>query len=298
MTNTRKSFSRGFFSLLSSGFILACFGLLTRWLNQYVGDFMQVGMRMAIAIVLIIPYLIYKKISLKFKIENFPLFATFILSFPIYIIFFTISVNTTKVANAFFYLFLSSILTSYGIGYIYFREKFDLRRTSSLVLILVGLFSFVNPFVSIKWMGLVSGLSGGVFWGISNATRKYYMDRYSHWLVIFLQMIFGAILAMMLAYSWGEFQSAIWRPEIFLLASIFGVSMVFIQFLLFIGFDNLNLSLGSIVLASQLVFVQIFGVLLLNEFPTVNELMGMIVILIAIILTNLESKQPIPHFLP
>lgn len=294
-THIDKNPQKGFLALLASGFILACFGLLTRWLNQYMGYFSQVGMRMMVAIILVLPYLIYKKTSLKIKIVNLPLFTTFILSFPIYIIFFTISVNTTKVTNAFFYLFLSSMLTSYVVGSLYFKERFDPKKIFVAALLIMGLFFFINSSsLTEGWVGIITGLLGGLFWGISNATRKLYADKYDRSLVIILQMFFGSLLALSLSLLMGELQTSIWVPQTFLLVSIYGFSMVVVQILLFVGFRNFNLNLGSIVLASQLVFVQIFGMFLLNEFSTTYEMVGILLVSTAVVLSNVEAKSNQP----
>lgn len=291
MTNhITKNTKKGFIAFLVSGFILACFGLLARLLNQYLGNYTQVGIRMVFAMIIVLSYIIYKKIPIKVKVTNLPLFAIFILSFPIYIIFFTVSVNTTKVANAFFYLFLSSMLTSYVIGYLYFQEKLDFQKVFVASLLIVGLFLFANPTdFGGDLTGIVTGLLGGVFWGVSNATRKLYVDKYNRWLIILYQMFFGAILAFLLSLLSNELQDSIWELPTYIFVLIYGLFMVIFQILLFVGFRNFNLNLGSVVLASQLIFVQILGMFLLDEFPTTYELVGTLLVSIAIIISSLKT---------
>ena len=57
--------NKGFFALLSCGFILAIFALFVRLLNGYIGPLTQVGARMLVATIIVFPYLILKKIPLK-----------------------------------------------------------------------------------------------------------------------------------------------------------------------------------------------------------------------------------------
>lgn len=284
-----KNTQKGFIAFLVSGFILACFGLLARLLNQYLGNYIQVSIRMVFAMIIVLSYIIYKKIPMKVKVTNLPLFVVFILSFPVYIILFTVSVNTTKVANAFFYLFLSSMLTPYVIGYLHFKETLDFQKILVASLLIASLFLFANlSDLGEDLTGIVTGLLGGVFWGVSNATRKLYADKYSRWLVILYQMLFGAILAFLLSLLTSELQDSVWELPTYILVLIYSLFMVIFQILLFVGFQNFNLNLGSIVLASQLIFVQILGMFLLNEFPTTCELIGMLFVLIAIILSSLK----------
>ena len=68
--------TKGFFSLLGCGLLLACFGLLVRILNQYIGPLTQAGGRMLIAGLLIVPYLIIKRIPFITKPQNKLLFSS------------------------------------------------------------------------------------------------------------------------------------------------------------------------------------------------------------------------------
>lgn len=249
-------------------------------------------MRMIIATIIVLPYMIKNKISLKAQYKSFPLFIIFILSFPVYIIFFTISVNTTKVVDAFFYLFISSMLTAYIVGLICFKEKIDLQKSIVASLLILGLLLFAYPFnFEQNFIGITTGLLGGFFLGISNATRKFYVDKMNNWLVIFYQMLFGAIISFCIALFLGEFLKDSWQVFPLFLLVIYAVGMVFVQILLFVGFKNFNLNLGSIVLASQLIFVLIIGIVILKEIPTSTEIIGATVISLSIVLSKIDTTK-------
>jgi drug/metabolite transporter (DMT)-like permease len=284
--------NKGFFSLLGCGLILALFGLLVRLLNNNIGSFMQVGVRSLIAAVLVFPYFLNKKIELKIYTNNFPLFVVLIVSFPLYIIFFTISVIHTKVANAFFYLFTTSLLTSYFLGYLYFKEKINFQKIVVAVLSIIGLILLAYPFSLDKGpLGILAGILGGSFWGISNATRKYFLGKINNWTIILYQMLTGAAISFIIAFFFKEFQTAHWSFHVFMLLGVFGIGLVVIQALLFIGFKNFKLNLGSIVLASQLIFVQGIGIFIIHEIPTFLEIISSILILIAIVLSNINFNK-------
>jgi chloramphenicol-sensitive protein RarD len=289
--------NKGFLSLLGCGFILAIFALLVRLLNNYIGPLTQVGIRMLIASLIVLPYFLIKKIPLKIKDVKFLPFSILILSFPLYIIFFTISVINAKVANAFFYLFTTSLLTSYLLGFLYFKETINKKRLFLALLSIVGLILITYPLSANKgYLGIISGVIGGGFWGISNATRKFFTGKINHWLIILYQMIVGAIISLLLAYFLKEFNIAKWSVQSISLLSFFGVGLVIIQILLFIGFANFKLNLGSVVLASQLVFVQAIGIFILHEIPTTTEILGSLAIIIAIIISNIDFELSFPRF--
>lgn len=287
--------NKGFFSLLSCGLILAFFGLLVRFLSKYIGNFTQVSLRMWVAVLIVLPYFYFKKISLRVQPKNIFLFSTLILSFPLYIIFFTISIMNAKLANALFYLFTSSLLTSYILGFFYFKEKINYQKIIAAILSISGITFLAYPFnFTHSYLGIISGIIGGFFWGLSNASRKFYIGKMNRWLIILYQMIVGGIIALLLAIIFKEFKTDIWTMNTYALLLIFGIGLVLIQFLLFTGFENFKLNLGSIILASQLVFAQILGIFILHEIPTFTELIGCVCIIIAIILSNLTRKNLLP----
>lgn len=281
--------NKGFFSLLGCGLILAIFALFIRWLNGYIGPLTQVGARMLIASLILLPYLVIKKIPLRLKgIKLIPL-NILILSFPLYVILFTVSVIHAKVANAFFYLFTASLLTSYLLGFLYFNESINKKRFFVAILSLIGLFLLTYPLnANSSYLGVASGIIGGIFWGISNATRKRYSTQSNNLAIIYYQMIFSVIISFLLALVLKEFNHAIWTGQSLSLLLIYGIGNVIVQILLYVGFANFKLNLGSVVLASQLVFVQILGIFILREIPTTSETFGSLAIIIAIMLSNLD----------
>lgn len=282
----------GFISLLSCGLMLACFGLLVRILNQYIGVLTQAGGRMLVATLIVLLYLFSKKISFKFKVDNKILFTTFILSFPLYIIFFTLSLTHIKAANAFFYLFASTMLTSFIIGKAYFKENLHVSNLVAAVFLIAGLLFLSYPFnFKDGWIGILSGIIGGILYGISNATRKHYAAKINLWLAMLYQILAGTLISFTLSYFFKEYliNNLTITPLFYLF--IFGLGLTLIQLLLFAGFKNFPLNLGSIVLASQLLFIEIVGIFFLKEIPTLMEMAGSAAILIAVFVSNYRFKS-------
>ncbi len=57
------------------------------------------------------------------------------------------------------------------------------------------------------------------------------------------------------------------------------------------GFQNFNLNLGSIVVSSELIFGPLFAVLILGEGLTTWEIVGGILVIAAIVISNIDSIQ-------
>jgi len=256
-------------------------------LSNYVGNLIQVGLRLGLTALLVIPVLISKKISIKISGISPAFFSIYIISFPLFIIFFTLSVNSIKIVNAFFFLFIGTLVGSFAIGYWYFQEKLNVLKTISLVITLMGLSLFVFPLTqNIKISGILFGLFGGLSLSISNATRKLATDRINRWVVIFYQMAVGSAIAFIITLLMGEDMLNKWDMVASIILIVFALGLILVQILYFIGFKNFNLNLGSIVLASQLIFVQFIGVLVFREVPTLNEGVGSMLVLMSIILVN------------
>lgn len=282
----------GFLALLTDGFILALFGLFARLMKPHMSNPMQIFSRMLLVSLLLAPYLWINRKKLAMYVGKLPLFITFILSFPVYVLFFTVSVNAIKVANAFFYIFIATTLTSYLIGNIFFREKIGTKEILVSSLLTLGLLSFMYPFNQQQNIGgIIAGFLSGVAWGISNATRKYYDGKIDRWLVIYLQMLVGAFLGLFLAIGSHSFYLIDWNVQASIVLFFYATGNIVVQYLLFIGLKNFDLNLSSIVLASQLVFVVIVGMVFLKELPTQSELLGALLVSAAIVM----SKQNTSH---
>jgi chloramphenicol-sensitive protein RarD len=78
------------------------------------------------------------------------------------------AVATEKIIDASFGYFVMPILSVF-LGYIFYREKINKRRTLSIVLVLFSiLYLLIVSFNSIPWVGIVVALS----WGFYNLLRK------------------------------------------------------------------------------------------------------------------------------
>jgi chloramphenicol-sensitive protein RarD len=78
------------------------------------------------------------------------------------------AVSSNQIINASFGYFIMPILSVF-LGYIFFREKLNLKRTIAICFVVVSIcFLLIFNFKSLPWVGLVVALS----WGFYNLLRK------------------------------------------------------------------------------------------------------------------------------
>ncbi len=70
---------------------------------------------------------------------------------------FTISVNTTKIANSIFLLYAGSIISSFLIGTFVLKEKLTLVKITAIVLSIGGLLMYSDTLLTLS-AGIVAGL--------------------------------------------------------------------------------------------------------------------------------------------
>jgi drug/metabolite transporter (DMT)-like permease len=126
--------------------------------------------------------------------------------------------------------------------------------------------------------------------GSANGFRKDLAGKISK-LVLALLTTSGGILVSgsMIAYF---HQSANYVTTMsttaWVVGAFFGCLALILSYLLLVGFQNFDLSLGSIVLSLELLFALIFGILAFQEYPTGKELLGGLFILVANIVPNIK----------
>lgn len=277
----------GILILLLNSLIVSFFGVFTRLLLPYMGGFFQIGIVFAIVAIILLPFMLRSKIIPKQYWMNWK-FLILIISFPIYVVFFTISVSKIPISNAFFYNFSSSLIVSIIIGRFFFKEEISQRKLIVLALLISGLGFYAFPFrISNSVYGILTGLLAGTFTAISNATRKYFTNKINSWSIIYMQMVFGAALGFALAFFTEDSWNFAWTFTPILITLLYVTGNITVPYILGLGFKLLKMNFGAIILSSQLIFVPIWAYLFFHETPSLNEIVGVIILLISILFLNL-----------
>jgi drug/metabolite transporter (DMT)-like permease len=279
----------GAMALLGGAVIYGTFGVLVRELAKMMGDAMQTLARFALAaaIITVINLLIRR----RYRIPRPALLRAALLGvlFSAEIVLFTISANNTKIANAVVLLYAGSILSSFIIGTLAFREKITTQKMVAIGLALIGLSMYSGGFLAAS-LGILAGFGSGLIDGLSNATRKT-LKSVDRNLVIMYQFLAGSIFALIVVTLAGDFTivNAGWLPII--ATVIFAVAQIVLNNLLLFGFQHFDVNIGTVILATELFFATIMGYLFFRESPTIAELIGGIVIFMASIVASVNLAQ-------
>lgn len=289
--------AKGFFALLICAVAFGTFGIYIRLLSRDFSNYQQIAFRNIVGLIVASMIIILTKQSFS-SIKNVSprYIILYGLSFPIAVVFFTLSILQTKIITTIFALYIGSLLTSLVIGILAFKEKVTQTKILSLLLAFAGLMVYAYPFTNTQIfnMGFIFGLLSGVVDTTSNSFRKYLAGKVDRFVLVTLQMIGGGLIALLLMQQTGQLFVTYISATSWIVGLLFGLSLVGVSFLTLIGFQNFDLNLGTIILSSELFFATIFAFLFFHEKPTVTELIGGLLIILAIAAVNIEMTRRTP----
>lgn len=287
---SRLSKFSGFFALLSAAIIYGSFGLFIRELDTMFGGYTQIFARTGIAFLIAVGLVLFYKNKITIPNELRLKMVVFVVAFPIAIILFTFAVNQEKIASVVFLLYAGSILSSLVLGSTLLKEKITWIKWLSIILVFVGLGIFADPSGNLEIStGLILGFLAGIFEGITNYGRKDLKSIPRNTLLTY-QYFTGAIIALALAFATGEEFFKEFSVSALIVLIIFSIGLIVLGNLLIYGFQHYDVNIGSIVLASEILFAAFLSYLFLSEIPTTNELIGGVVIFIAASISSLDRK--------
>ncbi|EKE00340.1 MAG: hypothetical protein ACD_22C00045G0006 [uncultured bacterium] len=283
----------GFTSLFISAIAFGSFGIWIRLLNNEMSIYQQIVLRNGFAFVIaVLVVLLAKQLrNIEWnKVKKLNLFL-YALLVPLSVIAYNISMINTKIVLATFAFYVGTILTGWFAGLLFYKEKLNTEKWLSLILVLIGLGLFAYPFTNSSInLGFIAGVISGVLDGSANGFRKDLAGKISKFVLVLLTAIGGVFVSglMMTYFHQGVAYLGSMSTTAWVVGAFFGSLLVILNYLLLVGFQNFDLSLGSIVLSLELLFALIFGILVFKEFPTSRELLGGVFILSANIIPNVK----------
>lgn len=279
---------KGALALFGSAFIYASFGLLIREMAKMYGAYSQVAARFILAFIFILVLNRLCRNTTKVSRRNF--FKAVILGcfFIIAVIFFTLSVTQTKIANSVFLLYVTSMIVSLIIGTLLFKEKFTTQKVFALVVALAGLFMYSNAIFALS-TGIITGILSGVFDGLANALRKT-LKGIDRAMVLQHQFLGGGLLAILVMLFMTEpiiKEITLWP---ILVTIIFALLQIKLGNWLLYGFQHFDVNIGTVILATEIFFASLIGFIFFKETLLLNEAIGGLLIFIASVISVVELK--------
>ena len=191
------------------------------------------------------------------------------------------AVSSDQIINASFGYFIMPILSVF-LGYIFFKEKLNIKRVTSIALVLISIFFLLLfNFQSLPWVGLIVALS----WGFYNLLRKKInVDTDTGLLIESLFILPFAIVAFYIISINGFNDFSISNPSLSLLLLLAGPMTVIPLFLYVRGVELCGLGPTGMIFYITPTFQFILGYFYYDELFSINKLVSFIIIWIAVII--------------
>ncbi len=244
---------QGFTALLLATAIFGSMGVLVRYLNYDLTVYQQIIFRNILALIIAVAIILLTKKKIDFKAVPKKYLFLFTFAFPLSVLCFTFSVLYTKIIVTTMSLYVSSLVGSLIIGSVFFKDKLTRSKMIALGTIAIGLIVYAYPFsVAQLNVGFWMGLAAGGFDAIANSFRRHLAGKMDRLVLACLPIIGGAILSVSLLMYTGQSFFPHISTLSWLIGIMFGFFVLSISYLTLVGFQKFDLSLGTVVLSSEL----------------------------------------------
>jgi drug/metabolite transporter (DMT)-like permease len=280
---------QGIIFITLSAIFFGSYGIWPRLMGNSFGDYSQAWTRGLLLLLFLVPLAIWKKQLRPILPQDWKWFIAIAVSggfnqAPYFYAFHHLNIGTATL------LFYGSLtIGGYILGKGFFNERITRLKLVSLVLAILGM-SYLFHF-SLKVTDILPALLAvlaGSMGAIEVVLSKKISDRYSTLQIlisIFLVMLIGN---MSLSFFYHEALLSLTTIIPWLAQFGYIFAMLFASIFVFIGYKDVEPSVGGLIGLSEILFAVLFGVLLFRESLTLPVLIGGALITVAASLPNLE----------
>ena len=288
LTRTQKFIGPA--SLITIGLLFGLSGVMAKYLSEWLTAYQVVEYRFAIALIALLFISLIFKLKISLKGTSKRILALYAVTFPLSVILFTLSVFNGSVALAVFTFYTATLVSSFIIGRIWFKEKIHVYKQLALIAILISIIAFTDPFNNFGVnLGLIFGLFSGVIQGIASSFQKLLSNNANKTSLLLYQCLAGVTLSVIALLFAGEPTYTELGLMQWIVVILFGLAMLAITYLFLIGFKYTNLNTGSVLVSSELFFGPFFAYFLLSEGLSSGILIGGLFTIIAVIFSTLND---------
>lgn len=284
-----KVSARGAEAIFAAAMLYSFSAILVRGMGTMWTDAAQVAVRALLTAVLLYVFYFFQKNKIKVPKDKLPETITLGISFALVVLFFTLSIQKTTIANSMFTFYASTMISSFLLGTFFLKEKVSWQKAIAIVVALIGLSVYTNALL-IGSLGIIFGILAGCCDGFSNVLRKRLrkVDRNA---VVRLQYLVGAVFVSVLTFFAGEKPLKVVTAEGIFSTIAFSILLIFAANLLLYGYKHFDVNMGSVISSTELVFATLLAYLFFKEIPSGTELFGGALIFVASIIAALDSKK-------
>lgn len=286
MKQEQQNAKTGGLALLGTGFILGSFGYLIHQLNQTLSINNQIIFRYGLAGILLCLIIVMTKTRLKITKSSLVPLITFAIFMQLDVFLFTKGVVVGSIQTTLGSLYIGSLIVSSLADLILFKEKITKQKVIINGFALTGLIILITS-KEISMPSVMYGILAGGCETITNIVRK--MCKNVSKGVITLFAILGNILVT--SSSMLIIREQFTLPtdlKTWIFGILFAFAIIATNILVTIGFRNISMNIGSIIISSEIAFAAIISWILLNHAPTTTDWLVGVCIMIAILIQNVQ----------
>lgn len=281
-----------------AGLLWGSMGIFVRRFEEYGLESLDIVAVRAIATTFILFFflLFYDKSLLRIKRKDLWCFlGTGILSivFFNYCYFRAITMTSLSVAAVLLYTAPAFVMI---LSYFLFHEKFTGRKVCALVLTFVGcvfVTGLIGSSQSLEGKGILIGIGAGLGYALYSIFGRFALDRGYHSFTISFYTFFIAALGVLPICNF-EKVVRVSRLGIKMIgwALLFGFLSTVLAFLLYtMGLKNMDNGKAAILASVEPVAATLIGVIVYGETLSAGEVFGVLLVLGAIVLCNVQNKK-------
>jgi drug/metabolite transporter (DMT)-like permease len=276
-------------ALLGAAFLFAFTNVLVREISHMWGDQAQVAVRFALVWIILIVFSQIKGKKTSIPRSKMTHAVAYSLLAGTAILFFTLSVQATTIANTLFTSNATELFVAFLLGTILLREKLSARKVIAIVLALVGL-SLYSHSILVGSAGIIFGLLAGATTAACNLLAKKLkgVD-----LSAIMRMQFGVgtlfMIVLTVLFSPRDIIRTI-SIECIAATVLFALILIVATRLVLYGFQHSDINVASVILSSQLAFGALLGFFIYQEVLGTNVLISGLLILGAAVIGGIGQK--------
>ena len=279
-------------ALLAAAFLFALTNVLVREMANMWGDQAQVAVRFALVWIILITFSQIKGKKAAVPRSKMPHAVAYSLLAATAILFFTLSVQATTIANTLFTSNATELFVAFLLGTILLSEKLSARKLIAIVLALVGLALYSHS-ILVGSVGIIFGLLAGATTAACNLLAKK-LKGVDLSAIMRMQFGVGTLFMIVLTFLFSPHDIIRTVSVGGIVATVlFALILIAATRLVLYGFQHSDINVASVVLSSQLAFGALLGFFVYHEVLGAHEVWSGLLILCAAVIGGIAQKPTI-----
>ncbi len=286
--------------VLVAGVLWGFMSVFTRTLSNWGIPAMSIScIRMVLSALFLWAFLfVFKRDAVKIKLKHLPFLALIgVLTMFLMSVCYVTAIETTSASVAAILLYTSPIFI-FVFSIIFFREKIRLGKVVALVVAVIGcvLVSGIVSGGKFTIEGLLIGLASGLLYGLYSILGTMAMRHYSSITITAYAFLFSAILGLIfLDYGAVGVAATVYAPSALYFVGcivIYALVTALVPFTLYTyGLSRMEPSNAGILACIEPVVATLVGIFILEQSTDVYQIIGIVLVIVAIILIEITNKK-------